>query len=67
LVTRKVSGEQTGGVYSMFEIEVYTGSFEHIRPAGSEAPETVSEEDAQHTIREGKEFLAAPREYLERQ
>ena len=33
----------------------------------SAAPETVSEEDAEHTIREGKEFLTAAREYLERQ
>ncbi len=33
----------------------------------SAAPETVSEEDAEHTIREGKEFLAAARKYLERQ
>ncbi|QYJ15622.1 hypothetical protein Rxycam_01446 [Rubrobacter xylanophilus DSM 9941] len=33
----------------------------------SAVPETVSEEDARHTIREGKEFLAAAREYLERQ
>lgn len=33
----------------------------------SAAPETVSEEDAEHTISEGKEFLAAAREYLERQ
>ena len=33
----------------------------------SAAPETVSEEDAKHTIKEGKEFLAAAREYLERQ
>ena len=32
----------------------------------SAAPEAVSEEDADHTIREGKEFLAAAREYLER-
>jgi uncharacterized protein (UPF0332 family) len=32
----------------------------------SAAPETVSEEDAKHTIKEGKEFLAAAREYLER-
>lgn len=30
-------------------------------------PETVSEDDAEHTIREGKEFLTAAREYLERQ
>ena len=33
----------------------------------SAAPETVSEEDAEHTIREGKEFLTAAHEYLERQ
>lgn len=33
----------------------------------SAAPETVSEEDAKHTIKEGKEFLAAAREYLKRQ
>lgn len=33
----------------------------------SAAPETVSQEDAEHTIREGKEFLATAREYLERQ
>ncbi len=32
----------------------------------SAAPETVSKEDAEHTIREGKEFLDAAREYLER-
>lgn len=32
----------------------------------SARPETVSKEDAEHTIREGKEFLAAAREYLER-
>ena len=33
----------------------------------SAAPETVSEEDAEHTIREGKEFLAAAHEHLNRQ
>ena len=33
----------------------------------SATPETVSGEDAEHTIRAGKEFLAATREYLERQ
>lgn len=33
----------------------------------SAAPETVSEEDAEHTIREGKEFLTAAHEYLNRQ
>ena len=33
----------------------------------SAAPETVSEEDAEHTIREGKEFLTAAHEYLGRQ
>ena len=33
----------------------------------SAAPGTVSVEDAEHTIKEGKEFLAAAREYLERQ
>lgn len=33
----------------------------------SAAPETVSEEDAKHTIKEGKEFLAAARECLKRQ
>ena len=33
----------------------------------SATPETVSEEDAEHTIKEGKQFLAAAREYLERQ
>lgn len=32
----------------------------------SAAPETVSEEDAEHTIVEGKAFLAAASEYLER-
>lgn len=32
----------------------------------SATPETVSEEDAEHTIREGKQFLAAAREYLQR-
>jgi uncharacterized protein (UPF0332 family) len=32
----------------------------------SAAPEAVSEEDADHTIREGKAFLAAAREYLKR-
>ncbi len=31
------------------------------------APETVSEDDAEHTIVEGKEFLAVAREYLGRQ
>ena len=31
----------------------------------SAAPETVSREDAEHTIREGKEFLDVAREYLE--
>lgn len=31
----------------------------------SAAPEPVSEEDAEHTIREGKEFLDAARAYLE--
>ena len=30
----------------------------------SAAPETVSEEDAEHTIREGQDFLAVAREYL---
>ncbi len=33
----------------------------------SAAPDTVSEEDAEHTISEGKAFLAASRKYLERQ
>jgi uncharacterized protein (UPF0332 family) len=33
----------------------------------SATPETVSEEDAKHTIKEGKRFLAAAREYLEQQ
>lgn len=33
----------------------------------SATPETVSEVDAQHTIKEGKKFLAAAREYLGRQ
>lgn len=33
----------------------------------SAAPDTVSEEDAEHTISKGKEFLAASRKYLERQ
>ena len=33
----------------------------------SAAPDTVSEEDAEHTISEGKESLAASRKYLERQ
>ncbi|MEW6636530.1 MAG: HEPN domain-containing protein [Actinomycetota bacterium] len=33
----------------------------------SVTPETVSEEDAEHTIREGKEFLAAARKYPKRQ
>ena len=32
----------------------------------SVAPEAVSKEDAEHTIREGKDFLDAAREYLER-
>lgn len=32
----------------------------------SAAPGTVSREDAEHTIREGEEFLKAAREYLER-
>jgi uncharacterized protein (UPF0332 family) len=32
----------------------------------SAASEAVSEEDADHTIREGKAFLAAAHEYLER-
>lgn len=32
----------------------------------SAAPGTISREDAEHTIREGKEFLAAAREYLDR-
>ncbi len=32
----------------------------------SAAPETISKEDAEHTIREGKEFLSAAREYLNR-
>jgi uncharacterized protein (UPF0332 family) len=32
----------------------------------SAAPEAVSREDADHTIREGKAFLAAAREYLQR-
>jgi uncharacterized protein (UPF0332 family) len=33
----------------------------------SATPETVSTEDAEHTIKEGKEFLAAAREYLKGQ
>ena len=33
----------------------------------SVTPETVSKEDAEHTIKEGKQFLAAAREYIERQ
>lgn len=33
----------------------------------STAPETVGEDDAEHTIRKGKEFLAAAREHLGRQ
>lgn len=33
----------------------------------SATPETVSEEDAEHTIQDGKQFLATAREYLERQ
>jgi uncharacterized protein (UPF0332 family) len=33
----------------------------------SATPETVSEEDAQRTIKEGKQFLSAAREYLGRQ
>jgi uncharacterized protein (UPF0332 family) len=33
----------------------------------SATPDTVSEEDAQHTISEGKKFLDAAREYLKRQ
>jgi uncharacterized protein (UPF0332 family) len=33
----------------------------------SATPETVSKEDAEHTIKEGKQFLAAAREYIERQ
>lgn len=32
----------------------------------SAAPETVSEDDARHTIREGKEFLDAARDFLKR-
>jgi len=32
----------------------------------SAAPETVGEEDAEHTIREGKRFLDAARDYLKR-
>lgn len=32
----------------------------------SAAPETVSKEDAEHIIREGKEFLAAARDRLDR-
>ena len=32
----------------------------------SAAPEAVSTEDADHTIREGKAFLVAAREYLQR-
>lgn len=31
------------------------------------APDTVSEDDAEHAIRKGKKFLAEAREYLERQ
>lgn len=30
----------------------------------SAAPEVVGEEDAEHVIREGKEFLSATREYI---
>jgi hypothetical protein len=33
----------------------------------SATPETVSEEDADYAIKEGKQCLAAAREYLERQ
>jgi uncharacterized protein (UPF0332 family) len=33
----------------------------------SATPETVSEEDAEHTIQEGKDFLSAARDCLERQ
>jgi uncharacterized protein (UPF0332 family) len=33
----------------------------------SATPDTVSEEDAEHTISEGKKFLDAAREYLKRQ
>lgn len=33
----------------------------------SATPETVSEEDAEQTIKEGKQFLVAAREYLKRQ
>lgn len=33
----------------------------------SAAPEPISREDAEHTIREGKEFFDAAREYLEPQ
>ena len=33
----------------------------------SATPETMSEEDAEHTIKEGKHFLATAREYLKRQ
>lgn len=32
----------------------------------SASPEAVREEDARHTIRDGKEFLRAAHEYLER-
>ena len=33
----------------------------------SATPETVSEEDAEHTIKEGNDFLSAARDYLKRQ
>ena len=50
LVTRKVSSEQTGGAYSLFEVEV--------APGGGEAPHVQHREDECFYVLEGRfEFL----------
>ncbi len=50
LVTRKVSSEQTGGAYSLFEVAV--------EPAGSSAPHVQHREDECFYVLEGEfEFL----------
>jgi mannose-6-phosphate isomerase-like protein (cupin superfamily) len=50
LITRKVSGEQTGGAYSLFEVLV--------APGGGEAPHVQHREDECFYVLEGRfEFL----------
>ena len=46
LVTRKVSGEQTGGAYSLFEVEV--------GPGGGEGPQVQHREDESFYVLEGR-------------